>query len=143
MNEKYKAQQLKSSEYYTGIIDVSFIPESEIPIELKAKKGDPIYEYRGLFGNKKVLVGEEQEDKFSISDPEDYHSYCYGETLNKIVKAGYNRMIRDGKLYRQARVKITQRNGNSETIWFNTNGDAANYLEEVKSKCSQCGNKLL
>ena len=43
MNEKYKAQQLKSSEYYTGVIDVRFTPEVEIHIERTTKKGDPIY----------------------------------------------------------------------------------------------------
>jgi hypothetical protein len=143
MNGKYKAQQLKSSEYYTGIIDVSFIPESEIPIELKARKGDPVYEYRGLFGNKRVQVGEYQEDKFSISDTEDYHSYCCGETLGNLESSRYHRIVRDGKLYRQAKVTATQKNGKSDTIWFNTNDDAINYLEEVKNKCSQCGNKLL
>lgn len=142
MNEKYKAQQLKSSEYYTGVIDVRFTPEVEIPIERTTKKGDPIYEYHGLFGNKKVQVGEYQEDKFYLKDPEDYHSYCSG-TLSSLESKRYHRIARNGKLYRQSKVTVTQNNGASDTTWFSTNDDAVSYLEDVKSKCSQCGNKLL
>ena len=133
MNEKYKAQQLKSSEYYTGVIDVRFTPEVEIHIERTTKKGDPIYEYHGFFGNKKVQVGEYQED---------YHSYCSG-TLSSLESSRYHRISRNGRLYRQSKVTVTQKNGASDTIWFNTNDEAVSYLEDVKSKCSQCGNKLL
>lgn len=142
MNEQYKAQQLKSSEYYTGVIDVRFTPEVEIPIERITKKGDPIYEYHGFFGNKKVQVGEYQEDKFCLKDPEDYHSY-YSQTLSSLESNRYHRIARNGKLYRQSKVIVTQKNGASDTTWFNTNDEAVSYLEDVKSKCSQCGNKLL
>lgn len=142
MNEKYKAQRLKSSEYYIGVIDVRFTPEVEIPIERTTKKGDPIYEYHGFFGNKKVQVGEYQEDKFYLKDPEDYHSYCSG-TLSSLESNRYHRISRNGRLYRQSKVTVTQKNGASDTIWFNTNDEAVSYLEDVKSKCSQCGNKLL
>ena len=142
MNEKYKAQQLKSSEYYTGVIDVRFTPEVEIPLEITVKKGDPIYEYRGFFGRKRVQVGEEQENKFRISDPDDYHSY-YSQTLSSLESKRYHRIARNGKLYRQSKVTVSQKNGASDTTWFNTNDEAVSYLEDVKSKCSQCGNKLL
>lgn len=141
MNEQYKAQQLKSSEYYTGVIDVRFTPEVEIPMERTTKKGDPIYEYHGFFGNKKVQVGEYQEDKFCLQDPEDYHS-CIG-TLSSLESKRYHRIARNGKLYRQSKVTVAQKNGASDTTWFNTNDEAVCYLEDVKSKCSQCGNKLL
>ena len=91
MNEKYKAQQLKSSEYYAGVIDVRFTPEVEIPLEITVKKGDPIYEYRGFFGRKRVQIGEEQENKFRISEPDDYHSY-YSQTLSSLESKRYHRI---------------------------------------------------
>ena len=141
MKDKYKAQQLKSSEYYSSVVDVSFYPEYELFPKKVASKGDPIYERHGFFGMKKIKVGEIEADRYDFYDPAVYHSSSYNKTLAELGLEE-SRVVRDNKLYRKAKVVVTTQKGSNST-WFNTNEDAIEFLEDVKTKCGQCGNKLL
>jgi hypothetical protein len=141
MEDKYKRQQLKSSEYYGSVIDISFYPEYELYPRKVASKGDPIYERRGFLGIKKIKVGEIDADRYDFYDSAVYHSSNYNKTLDELGLEE-SRVVRDNKLYRKAKVVITTKKG-TESSWFNTNEDAIEFLEDVKTKCGQCGNKLL
>lgn len=137
----YKAQQLKSSEYYSSVVDVSFYPESELPVEKVASKGDPIYRDCGFLGLKREKVGEVEEDLYDYYDPYEYSTHRK-KPLHELESREYHRVVRNGKLYRNSKVEIVNKKG-TNTTWFDTNEDAAEFLEEVKVKCGQCGNKLL
>jgi hypothetical protein len=141
MKDKYKAQQLKSSEYYSSVVDVSFYPEFELPVKKVASKGDPIYRECGFLGLKKEKVGEVDEDQYDYYEPGEYISY-HKSTLSELESRKYHRVVRDGKLCRNARVEVVNKKG-TDVTWFDTNGDAVEFLEDVKVKCGQCGNKLL
>ena len=142
MEERYKEQTLKSSEYYANVVNVSFVPEFELP-ELKkvVSKGDPIYERRGLFRRRMVEIGKEDNDRYDFHDPKHYY-WGYWKTLEELADIGQHRIAKKGKIYRQSKVTVATKSG-TDTNWFNTNEDAMKFMEDVKSKCSSCGNKLL
>ena len=90
---------------------------------------------------KKVKVGEIEADRYDFYDPAVYHSSNYNKTLAELGTEE-SRVVRDNRLYRKAKVVVTTQKGSNST-WFNTNEDATEFLEDVKVKCGQCGNKLL
>ena len=139
MSKEYKAQELKSSEYYSNLIGLEFRPEYQLPIEKRVSKGDPIYETVWF---KRKKVGEEKEDLYYFYDSEGDNHYS-PLPLERFISRSAHRIVRDNKLLRQAEVVITKKSGSTECRWFNTNEEAATFLEDVKSKCNQCGNKLL
>ena len=134
--ENFITQELKSSDFYKGIREITFVPESEVKLERVEAKGDKIYETT-FWGNKK-LIGEYTEDKYYIDD-ERYDKLYTRYTLKELEKRCRHTKVKDNKLMRMAQVKLN----NSEYHWFDSNEDAYQYLESVKRKCLECGNKLL
>ena len=142
MSKEYKLQELKSSEYYSHVTSLTFKPEYELEPKKEVSKGDPIYKTSWF---KSVKVGEEEEDLYSLWDME-FGSSHYAHSpvpLRKLASRDAHRVVHGNKVYRQAVVKIGKKSGYTEDNWFNTNEEAIEFLEDVKSKCNQCGNKLL
>ena len=91
--KEYKKQELKSSEYYSSIVDVSFTPTYELHPERAVKKGDPIYE---TFWFKKKKVGEEQQDLYRLHD-RDYSSVYTPTPLEELASSDSHRVVSNGK----------------------------------------------
>lgn len=138
MSETYKKQELKSSEYYSSVVDVSFTPSYELFPRLEHKKGDPIYE---VYWFRKKKVGEYDNNYYTLYDSE-YGSVYTPRPIEELASTDYHRVVINGRVYRMARVCITTKSG-GKSHWFDTNEEASEYLEEIKTKCGQCGNKLL
>lgn len=135
-----KPQFLKSAEYYSQVIGVTFFPSYQVQATKEVSKGDPIYQHCGFLGLKKKKVGEEKESIFSVSDAV---TNVYYATKSEIERRNKSLFVDDDKVFKKAKVVINRKNNFDETYWFGTNLEANNFLEEVKNKCEQCGNKLL
>jgi len=134
---------LNSHTYYTEIKKVALTERKVLNVEKKYKKGDLIKTKMRLFGKSIPQYAETDlyESCYYDYDGHTHKSLLKAETYAKNRGIHYDAM--KDEFYKQAIVEITFRNDKSETHKFDETSDAVNFLETIKEKCSQCGNKLL
>lgn len=139
-----KEVTLNSHTYYTEIKKIFLKEKTTVDIKgPKYIKGDVISAKRPLFG--KPINKYAETDLYETT----YHDYDYRTHKGLVtadVLASQRGVYYDSskkEFYRKAKVEITFRNDKTETYLFDETKDAFDFLEEIKEKCLQCGNKLL
>lgn len=122
---------LHARNYYESIYHVSFEPLSLFPLVKVREKG----EVRSL-----KLFGKQF---FKRTAEEDLYAFRGSKlTLDEVARELYRAIIKDGKVYYQARVCIKFKNGATESKYFDSNEDGIVFLNELKEKCKKYENFL-
>lgn len=125
-------REYKSVAYYQSITGLEFKP-------LEIKEAKPKY-LKGQVISKIRFFGHTFCEKIAEEDL----YYFYGELYNKGKYASaYGLKINEnGDLIYRAVVNIYI-SGKCTSHYFMTNEEAIGFINEIKKKCSECGNKLL
>ena len=128
-----------SSTFYNSITSVDFYPREDLAIKPAKKKGD--YEVIKKGWLRKPVAKKIEDDLYN------YGSRCQRPTLLTAEEyARYSCLKYDANkkiFYRQARVIINYGGKKYITERFDTTEEAEQFMQNLRTKCSTLGNKLL
>ena len=135
--------ELKSSTYYQSITGIKYIPKViHYDIHPLFKKGDIVSVKKHWFKQPEVKYAEEDLYDGSWIDWERRRHKLY---INAKVYAANNYFSYDEEtkeFYSDAKVIVSFKK-DFTTFKFKTDAEAMVFINDLKTKCEKCGNKLL
>jgi hypothetical protein len=135
--------ELKSSTYYQSITGIKYIPKvMHNEIHPLFKKGDIVSVKKHWFKQPEVKYAEEDLYDDSWIDRE-YHKhslYVNAKAYARKIYISYDEETKE--FYSDAKVIVSFKE-DSTTFKFKTDAEAMVFINDLKTKCEKCGNKLL
>lgn len=139
--QKFEKVILKTKAYYTSITSLEFHPmKMKEKLEVEIKKGER-YWWK-LLGLIRFIPSKAKEDLYSTKKFDFEWPSKYANFKDIFKSAKYNELVTKEGLFYKPYVKINRRIENSETIFFENNEEAYEYMNNLKKKCKECGNLL-
>ena len=148
MNENnFQRLALIGDAKYKDIEAIEFTPVKEVKMTKVVEKGQrKFWKWLGIIP---IIPYKAKSDRYHISERDSWLLSCKSSTIDEIKQRIENNFrhyffSKDNKLFEQAEVRIKYYNPhrNYEYKYFNSNHQAMDYFNLVKSKCEEVGNEL-
>lgn len=135
-NNKVDAFRLRGVSNYKNIREINFTPVKKVKVTKCYTKGQwRFWKWLGLIP---LIPYKVKNDLFKKEDTSGFHTL--EEIKNDIWDYSF---IKGEEIYIKAKVRIWYiSETSSETITFERNEDALNYIDDLKIKCKESGNQL-
>lgn len=136
--------ELKSSTYYQSITGIKYIPKViHYDICPLFKKGDIVSVKKHWFKQPEVKYAEEDIYDGSWIDWYGHkHKLCVNaKEYARKINISYDEETKE--FYSDAKVIVSFKNGSTTLFKFKTDAEAMVFIDDLKTRCEECGNKLL
>ena len=135
--------ELKSSTYYQSITGIKYIPKVILyDIHPLLKKGDIVSVKKHWFKQPEVKYAEEDLYDGSWVDWNGHKHKLYANAKEYARKIYISYDEETKEFYSDAKVIVSFKK-DSTTFRFKTDAEAMVFIDDLKTKCEKCGNKLL
>lgn len=133
--ENFEAVSLRRERSWDDVTDIQFFPREDVTLKMRTHQKGEAKRFLG------IKYGTYKYDTYS------YYDYSVEEFLNSENFYRNEYAFEDGKLFKNAVVKITRDKGalgtNYETHFFNSDAEAYEAFERIRKKCVQAGVKFI